>query len=165
MLSSVLKEEEGAHLRKYPAYSSKPLGGKPLFLRALTGALTEEEIPEHLEVINSIKYLGSYALSVAELKKGIEEFLSNVPKNDEDSRQLGADFRIREVRASWEALFTDMRMREFRILRLRVSCGTGAYMRTLAGRIGEAFGTKGLALSINRTKLGRQWNGVWLRSY
>lgn len=165
MLASILKNEEGAHMRSYPAFSSKPAGGIPLFKRALMGTLDEVETPEHMEVIRSIKYTGSYTLSTDELKKGIEEYLEKVPKNDERSKEVGADFRIHDVRASWKELWSGMREREFRVLRLRVSCGSGSYMRTLAGRIGEALGTKSLALSIRRTKLGREWNGVWLKSY
>ena len=32
------------------------------------------------------------------------------------------------------------------------------------GRLGEALGTRGLALSIHRTKIGRQWGGLWMKS-
>lgn len=164
-LTRILALEVGAKKLPYPAYSSKPVDGKPLFLHALSGTISEITIPEHVEFIHRVSYQGSYQLTKEELRAGIEKFLALVPKDDTESKELGRDFRIKEVAESWNAFFETVPERSFRILRLRVVCGSGAYMRSLAERIGTALGTKALALRIKRTKFGKYWKGLWLKSY
>ncbi len=164
-LSKILARETGAHKRAYPAYSSKTVDGKPVFLHALQGTLKAISIPEHIEFIHRITYQGSYALSRVELEAGIERFLALVPKDASGSKELGRDFRITEVRESWKAFFASVPERSFTALRLRVVCGSGAYMRTLAERVGESLGTKALALRINRTHIGKYWMGMWISEF
>jgi tRNA pseudouridine55 synthase len=162
-LKLILKNEEGKCERPYPAYSSKTVNGKPLFLYALEGKLGEIQIPTHEERIYKIKLLSMQRLNAAELRERITAFLARVPKTDEPSKALGADFRIDAVRTSWEKVLEDGR--EYALIRLRVACGSGTYMRSLAGRIGEALGTYALALSIHRTKLGKRAGGFWPTRY
>lgn len=162
-LSFLLKKERGTHVREYPAYSSKTVNGKPLFMYALEGKLGEIEIPKHEECIYKIQMLGKKRVSKTELQARVGAFLALVPKTDEPSKVLGADFRIDAVRASWaNQLLKD---REYALIRLRVVSGSGTYMRSLAGRIGTALGTSALALSIHRTKIGKRWGGFWLKTY
>lgn len=163
VLASALRAERGVHVRKYPSYSSKTVHGKALFLHALEGTLGGIDIPEHQEHIYRIESLGARGVATAELKGSIEAFLAQVPKTDEPSKALGADFRIESVRTSWNEYFNKAGERSFTVVRLRVACGTGTYMRSLAGRIGEALGTKGLALSISRTKIGRRFGPFWMQ--
>ena len=122
ILAGILNEEQGAHMRAYPAYSSKTVDGKPLFLHALEGTLGSIAIPTHLERIYRIRNLGTRRLKAAEMKEEIERFLALVPKTDEPSKMLGADFRINDVRASWEGVFASAGAREFAAVRLRVAC-------------------------------------------
>lgn len=158
-LRAALRREEGAHIRQYPAYSSKTVNGKPLFLYALEGTLGSIEIPEHKEHIYRIRLLGREEISCGVLRARIETLLAKVPKTDEPAKALGADFRIDAVRASWKKVFEQER--DYALVKLRVACGSGTYMRSLAGRIGEVLSTKALALSIHRTKIGKYWNGFW----
>ncbi len=155
-LSAVLRKELGTHTRSYPAYSSKTVDGKPLFLYALEGKLNTITLPMHDETIRSIKSRGSYALSSEELHARITSLLALAPISDEPSKALGADFRIHAVRNSWTtALLTE---RSYTVLKLRVRCGSGTYMRSLAGRIGAALSTSALALSIHRRRIiGVPW--------
>lgn len=167
MLAMVLRPELGAHMRAYPIFSSKTVGGKPLFLHALLGSLSSVEIPEHIEHIYSIRNLGSQVLSREELKEKITKLLDLVPRTMELSKRLGEDFRVDAIRAEWQSLFRNTEERNFTVLRLRVTSASGTYMRSLAGRIGEALGTRALALSIKRTRIGTYaplWR-LWLRSY
>jgi tRNA U55 pseudouridine synthase TruB len=151
-----IKKELGPHSRKYPAFSSKTVSGKPLFLYALEGTLGTVVIPEHIEHIYSIQLLGTEKVPSSELQTRITQSLAKVPRSDESSKLLGADFRQDAVRAEWQKVFSEIpASREFTILRLRVLCGSGSYMRTLAERIGASLGTPALALSIKRTKLGK----------
>lgn len=163
VLRDALRAEEGTHLRKYPSYSSKTVHGKALFLHALEGTLGGIDIPEHYERIYRIDTRGARRVTAAELKSRIEAFLAQVPKTNEPSKALGADFRIESVRNSWNECFEKAGARDFTIITLRIACGAGTYMRSLASRIGEALGTKGLALSISRTKIGRRFGPIWMQ--
>ncbi len=169
-IRKILKEEIGSYSRKYPIFSSKTVNGKPLFLYSLEGTLDTITIPEHIERIYSIQLQRTEQVSKAALQKIIDEHLSVVPRSDEPSKAFGADFRQDEVRERWLAFFKDTPQENFIILKLSVVCGSGAYMRTLAERIGTNFGTNALALSIKRTKLGKYTPlfanlGVWLRQF
>lgn len=160
-IRAVLACEVGKHEHAYPIFSSKTVDGKPLFLHALEGTLADITIPTHTEHIYTAKLLEFKKLSKADLQVRIENFLEKVPKTDEPSKMLGADFRIDAVRASWEKVLEEER--EYGIARVRIVCGSGTYMRSLAGRMGEALGTGALALSIHRTKIGKYWNGFWIQ--
>lgn len=169
ILATVLRSERGAHMRAYPAFSSKTVQGKPLFLHALEGTLSGMKIPEHIEHIYRIRHDGSCIIPSAELKKRIRGLLDRVPRTDEPSKRLGEDFRVDAIRAHWESLFKEIGG-DFTVLHLTVTCASGTYMRSLAGRIGAALGTKALALSIKRTRIGRYlpvWRGrgFWVRAY
>jgi len=157
ILRTTLRNERGVHRRSYPPFSSKTVNGKPLFLYALEGTIGDITIPEHDEQIYNISLQRIATISSDTLAASVREFLAKVPKSDEPSKQLGADFRVKEISECWEAILKDVGPRSFTVLSLRVTCGSGTYMRSLAGRIGEALGTRGLALSINRTKIGKYW--------
>lgn len=169
-LEDALHHECGAHMRAYPAFSSKTVHGKPLFLHALLGTLPHGGMPEHIERIYRIQHYDSYAISNFELETRIAKLLDHVPRTDEPSKRLGEDFRVDTIRVHWELIFKTMHERNFNVLRLKIVCASGTYMRSLAGRIGTSLGTKALALSIKRTKIGKYvplWGGIryWLRTY
>lgn len=169
-LSDILRKEHGAYRRAYPVFSSKTVAGKPLFLHALEGSISSIEIPEHIEHIYRIDMKDQYEVSTETLKEKILELLDRVPRTTEPSKRLGEDFRVDTIRAEWESLFKNAHERHFLVLRLRVTCASGTYMRSLAGRLGESLGTKALALSIRRTKIGRYISvctgfGFWARTY
>jgi tRNA U55 pseudouridine synthase TruB len=164
-LRTVLRAEQGTYMRPYPQFSSKTVNGKPLFLNTLEGGIGQVTIPEHEERIYKISERNITHISSDALAARVAVFLAKAPKSDEPSKRLGADFRIEEVRPSWEALLTEAGQRTFTILSFRVACGSGTYMRSLAGRIGESLGTQALALSIKRTKIGKYWKGWWVRKF
>lgn len=169
ILAAILAEERGAHSRAYPAFSSKTVDGTPLFHHTLAGTLDAKDIPTHLEQIHSLRLADSSIISHQELKTKIASLLDLVPLSNEPSKKLGKNFRIDAVRAQWESTFTLSGERDFTVLRLRVVCASGTYMRSLAGRIGTALGTRALALSIRRTAIGRYLPlgrfGFWIQKY
>lgn len=159
----------GTHIVPYPAFSSKTVAGKPLFLYALEGALGTIDIPEHDETIHAIKLLFRKRVPGALLRDRLDELLAVVPRSDEPSKELGADFRQDVIRAGWRTLLTSIPEREFTVLRLRVACASGTYMRTLAERLGALLDTSALALTIRRTRVGtyKQFGpfGFWTKSF
>ncbi len=168
-LKDALQAETGTHERAYPSYSSKTVDGIPLFLYALKGTLASITIPTHPETIYAVANVATTTISKEVLEKTIVELLHIVPRDDAESKREGADFRQDAVRERWQELFSATPERTFTIVRVRVTAGTGTYMRTLAERIGDAFGTRALALSIKRTKIGRYLpiarTGIWIKQY
>ena len=155
-LPVVLAREVGSYSRRYPAFSSKTVNGKPLFVYALEGTLSDIMIPEHIETIYRIKLTKTECVSTTQLQSRVQEALALVPRSDEPSKILGADFRQDAVRAQWHEFFAKpSSQKEFTVLHLKVTCASGVYMRSLAKRIGTSLGSAGLALCINRTKMGR----------
>lgn len=169
-LSEATDKEHGTHLRKYPAFSSKTVNGKQLFLHKLEGNLSLIDIPEHNETIYRIKNLGLAEISGSELQARVLSLLDLVPRTNAPSKKLGENFRVDYIRQKWELVFAGTKNRNFMVIRIKVICGSGTYMRSLAGRIGESLGTKALALSIRRTEIGKYiqlWRGIgfWVRKY
>ncbi len=160
-IRQILKEEKGSHTRPYPPYSSKTVGGKPLFLYALEGTLDTITVPTHEEHIYHIEFRGATSLSAAKLSQRITAFLAEIPVSHEPSKVLGADFRISAVSESWQRLFQEVGERDFAVLKLKVTCASGTYMRSLAPRLGEALETRAIALSIHRFQIGRYAPGQW----
>jgi tRNA pseudouridine55 synthase len=164
-----LEKERGAHRREYPAYCSKTVHGKPLFLYALTNTLHTITIPTHTERLYRVELLKQEDLSHEELEKRVGTMLDTIRKTNTPSKALGEDFRIDNVRASWKEFF-EHAPESHTVLTVRVCCSSGTYMRSLAGRVGESLHTKGLALSIHRTRIGTFIPlfgeiGFWLRQY
>lgn len=154
-VGGALRAMRGTHRVPYPAFSSKTVAGKPLFLYALEGTLGTIDTPRHDETIYRIELLGRTEVSTCALLERIQRLLSHVPRSEEPSKRLGADFRQDAIRAAWQEVFSTIPDRPFTVLRLRVACASGTYMRTLAGRIGMELGSSGIALSIHRTRIGR----------
>lgn len=153
-LSDALKAQQGAHDVPYPAFSSKTVNGKPLFQYALEGALESIAIPTHTERIYRTQLLAIEQVSKGALEERIGQMLALAPRAPEPSKALGADFRQDAIRAAWTSLFDSLPERTFTVARLRVACASGTYMRSLAARIGETLGTRGMALSIHRSRIG-----------
>lgn len=168
--ADILHRELGAHLRKYPAFSSKTVNGKPLFLYSLEGTLSHTKVPEHIEHIYRIRSQSTYTISATDLETRISKFLDCVPRTNEPSKKLGENFRVDAIRERWTELFKTIPERKFIVLRVTVVCASGTYMRSLASRIGTALESKALALSIKRKKIGTYIPllgsiGFWLRTY
>ncbi len=167
---NALKNELGTHLRAYPVFSSKTVNGRPLFMYALQNTLHTITIPEHPETFYRLSLRSVETLTSDQLAGRVADMLALTPTSDEPSKALGADFRIAAIRPKWAELFKESESRTFTILTIRVVCGSGAYMRSLAGRIGECLGSRGCALSIHRTRIGSYLQlpfgfGTWTRTY
>ncbi len=143
----------------YPAFSSKTFNGKPLFLWSLEGKINQVEIPIRESEIYELEILSNDSIKLAKLRDIVHLKINSIkpiPK-DVESKRLGADFRRVDVLESWANFFTQWSSsdsnHEFQIIKVRCSCSSGTYMRTLASKIGEDLGTNGLALSIVRTHI------------
>ncbi len=150
-LSSVLKTFVGKYKQKYPPYSSKTVGGIPLWKWSRDGKLGEIEIPEKEVEVYSAKVLGEETI----LKKNLEE------KIIEKIQMVSGDFRQKEITKNWQDFFADTKRKDFLISKIEIGCGSGVYMRSLAHALGEKFGCGAVAYSIKRTRVGEeQYKGL-----
>lgn len=149
-IQAVLPQFVGKHTWAYPAFSSKTVQGKPLFLWSLEGRIGEIEIPTREVEIYEIELLGSRS---TKLREEVLSKIASITPDNAESKRLGADFRREAVLKSWERMFQEFPRTSWQVVRVRVRCSSGTYMRTLAERLGEALSIPALALSIVRTKI------------
>jgi tRNA U55 pseudouridine synthase TruB len=135
----------GEFRQQYPHYSSRTVNGKPLFQWAREGRLGEIEIPEAVTYIYDIHLLNKFVISGEKLFEEVQNRIAKVK----------GDFRQEEILDSWKGTFTETNLQNqaFNLIRIRVSCSSGTYMRTLAEKIAQKIGTKGLAWRIRRTEI------------
>ena len=156
MLKNAVPKFIGKVSLPYPAFSSKTVRGKPLFVWALEGRLDEIELPSRESVIYKLSFEGARIVSKEDLRAEIFEKIAkiNPPANDERDDFLGKDFRKKEILDRWSAVLNETNGKEFQIAKFVCAASSGTYMRTLAVEIGKALSAKGLAFSIRRTKIG-----------
>lgn len=168
-IHTVVRAQAGTAVVPYPSFSSKTVDGKPLFQYALEGTLDTISIPTHEETIYRIHGEELREISTEELRRNVKDLISCAPRSLEPSKELGADFRQDAIAHAWQEMLSAIGNRTFVVLTLRVTCASGTYMRTLADRIGKGVGTRGVALSIHRTKIGRYRGllgvGFWTQEY
>lgn len=150
----------------YPSYSSKTVRGKPLFQWALEGKLGEIDIPMQDSRVYHARLDLMYTLSRDELQKRVLKNIELLPLVTEESKANGRDFRRDDVHASWKKIFDEKKNEQYVVAKVVCICSSGTYMRTLGEVLAKKLGTCGLALSIDRTKIGRYWGvGVWWKRY
>lgn len=128
--------------QEYPAYSSKTVEGKQLHELARAGELPDEMPTKEVEIY-SVEEVGKIQnISGVELLNIISKNISLVK----------GDFRQEKIIKRWQEVLKDSNA-DFFVLKIRVNCSSGTYMRSLAHRIGRDLGTGAFALSIKRTKI------------
>ena len=68
--------------------------------------------------------------------------------------KIEGDFRQQDIIEKWSELARVSEIETFTLLTIRVMCGSGAYMRVLAEKIGRLLDVPALAYSIVRTRVG-----------
>ena len=99
-----------------------------------------EEMPSREVEIYSIENLGIRKIKGSEL---IKEVLAKIDL-------VKGDFRQKEITARWSSISQEINDIEFILLKLKVKCSSGTYMRSLAYRIGIDLEIPTLAFSIKR---------------
>ncbi len=156
-LSVVTQKFIGEISLPYPAFSSKTVSGKPLFVWALEGRLNEIDIPLRESVIYKLSLKEARTISKEELRAEIFEKIAKVkptPLSEGQQDFLGKDFRKKEILERWGAALNKASEKKFQIAKFVCIASSGTYMRTLATEIGKSLNTKTLAFSIHRTKIG-----------
>ena len=144
-LKNILSKFTGLIKQFYPPYSSRPVDGKPLFQWAREGKLSEIIIPAHDVLVEDIKIIDQGFISG-------EKLLNKIKKN---ILQVNGDFRQKEIIDIWQDTLKNKKEEKFKIIKLKIICGSGVYVRGIAHDIGLALGVPALAFKIVRTRVGK----------
>lgn len=137
-----LLKSVGDFVQDYPAYSSKPVEGKPLFTWARENRLNEIKIPSHGVSLKEVEYLGRKNVSNVELLTEIREKINLVK----------GDFRQNEILDKWkEALDENMK---YVIDKFIINVSSGFYVRQFVSDMASSFETSGTTFHIKRVKVG-----------
>lgn len=140
----IIKQFTGRIKQSYPPYSSRTVNGKPLFMWAREDKLNEIEIPSHDVFIESIDLIGENTINGEKLLEKIKNDISLVK----------GDFRQAEIINIWNDTLKEKKEENYKTITLRISCGSGVYVRGVAHELGISLGIPALALKIKRTKVG-----------
>lgn len=142
-MSKILEEIKKKKVQKYPAYSSRTVGGKPLFEWARENKIEEIDIPERQIKIFNIEHIDTRL--VISQQDILEEIIQKV-------NLVVGDFRQEEIIQSWkESINPDAKAL---ISSFRADVSSGTYIRGLAETMGEILGNSGIAYVIKRTRVG-----------
>lgn len=130
-----------SYFQQPPRFSSIPIDGQPSFSHAKkkTGKAPDARLVQ----IPSIEFLGLRQISLADLA---HDSLRR-------TKSVQGEFRQPEIKASWRKV-TANSSPELSVCKLRVTCGSGTYMRSLARDLGMKLDTPALAMRITRTRVG-----------
>ncbi|MEN9613942.1 MAG: tRNA pseudouridine synthase tRNA pseudouridine55 synthase [Candidatus Parcubacteria bacterium] len=144
-ISHVLKTFLGKHTQTYPPYSSKPVGGKPLFAHAREGTLGEIEMPTKEVEIYDVALVTTREITREKL---LEEVVAKIA-------MVTGDFRQQEIIASWKkTLEQEDAQQKLTIATIRAEVSSGTYMRSIAHELGKKLGVPALAFLITRMRIG-----------
>lgn len=121
---------------QYPPYSSKPVGGVPLFSHARSGTLPEK-LPTIKGFVKKILFKG---FKETTFEEAIKEKLEIIKK-------IEGDFRQQEILTGWQNFIKDHGGEKCLIGEFEATVSSGVYIRTLATILG------GLAYSIRRIRI------------
>lgn len=160
---------EGIMHFPFPDFSSKTVRGKPLFAWAREGKLHEIRIPIKTTRVYNLSLLRTSTISKATLREEIFKKIDSLPE-PKDPENPWPDFRKADIRARWNTILDASPETHFQTARFSCIASSGTYMRTLAKEIAGALGTKGLAYSIHRTRIGKYIKipflpGFWMKIY
>ncbi|MEK7462469.1 MAG: hypothetical protein AAB618_02745 [Patescibacteria group bacterium] len=167
-LAEVADSLIGEFTFSYPLFSAKTVKGKPLHMWTLEGRLDEIEIPTRTSEIYELELTEIETKPRQEVAAAALQKINTIPEVTDPRKELGADFRRKDVRADWQDVATDYSLpTQYTIAHFRCVASSGAYMRTLATTIASKCGTTGLAYHIQRTKIGNfdKQNRHWSKEY
>lgn len=146
LLMEYVAQMVGKQSQKYPPFSSKPLEGQPLFVKARNGELSEFDLPEHAIEVWNASLIGTRRIEDGALLADIEQSIANVK----------GDFRQERIVHLWRDAVRVLYGLSFDVATIAIHCSSGTYVRVLAHELGKHVGIPALAWRITRTRVG-QW--------
>ncbi|MCA9366607.1 hypothetical protein KC722_03445 [Candidatus Kaiserbacteria bacterium] len=139
----------------YPLFSSKTVGGKPLHTWTLEGRLDEIEIPIARTTLHRLTCTNLRSVVGRDVYEHVNQKIDTIPEVTDERKQLGADFRRKEVHLNWDTWLEYHKNTDIQIATFSAICSSGTYMRSLAEEIGRRVGVSSLAYSIHRSRIGQ----------
>ena len=143
-MAGVLKNIRTKKTQEYPAYSSRTVSGKSLFMWSRENKIEEIDIPKRSIKIFSIEHIHIRAITGREILKEVSEKIAKV----------SGDFRQKEILNIWQNELYARQKEFFLISKFTADVSSGTYIRGLAHEMGKILKTGALAWSIKRTRVG-----------
>lgn len=144
-VEEILKTFIGKSVQEYPAYSSKTANGVQLHTLANKGELPDKMPTREVEI---------YSIDILEEREmGGDALLKEIKAR---VKKVNGDFRQKEIIELWDKNLKDKKD-SFKIIKIKVKCSSGTYMRSLAHNLGSTLGVPALAYSIKRIKIGESF--------
>jgi len=143
-LDKILSRLIGIQNQIYPSYSSKTINGKQLHTLSRAGLIKEGDLP-------------SREVNISEIKELSKKNINNSDLQTEIHRRMGlvkGDFRQKEIMAKWNELLNEIKKCSFEIIKFRLTCSSGTYVRALVRDISKQSGIPMCVFSIERTRVG-----------
>lgn len=135
----------GKFAQEYPAFSSKTVGGKHLHELARLGLITDEdELPSREVEIFNFDKIGERKIKGNILLMEIIRRINLVK----------GDFRQEQIKDKWLERLGDKADVSFNLLKFRVNCSSGTYIRALVRDMSKNNRIPMTVFSILRTKIG-----------
>lgn len=144
-LNSLLQEFQGEYTFSFPPYSSRRIKGKPLFWWARNDRLDEIEIPQKTVQIYKVELVDKKEIQKEELSRQVVEKVNSVQ----------GDFRQEDIKKAWKNILSDSKEDTFTVLKIKVRCSSGTYIRSIADDIGKKLETGAVLLHLKRTRVGK----------
>jgi tRNA pseudouridine(55) synthase len=143
-MESVLKHISSKKTQEYPAYSSRTVSGKSLFMWARENKIEEIDIPRRDIKIFSIEHIHTRQVSGKEIWEEVSQKIALVT----------GDFRQKEILSLWQNALIAIPRETFLISKFKADVSSGTYIRGFAQEMGQFLKTGALAWSIKRTRVG-----------
>ncbi len=143
-IEEVAEKFIGEYEQTYPRFSSKPVDGVPLFAIARGEGIADVDLPKRIVTISKIDFISERIIPENELAENILERIAKVQ----------GDFRQEAICTAWKNILEQKKDEQFQIVKMRIACGSGTYVRVVAHELGKLLGVNALAYKITRTKVG-----------
>ena len=128
--------------QKYPAYSSKPVDGKPLFVHAREGNKVER--PSRAIEIFSCDLVETRIISREDLLTRVKKVCDLVK----------GDFRQKEIVQAWQEIAEKQRLSErFLLVTISLGVSSGTYIRSLTEQFEEIFNIPSVVFELVRNSV------------
>lgn len=143
-MASILEKVQEKKTQEYPAYSSRTVSGKSLFMWARENKIEEIDIPVRSIKIFSIEHIHTRLITGRVILDEVSKKVALV----------AGDFRQEKVLSSWKNQLVARQNEMFIVSKFKVDVSSGTYIRGLANEMGKILKTGALAWSIKRTRIG-----------
>jgi tRNA pseudouridine55 synthase len=130
-----------------PVFSSYRAAGKPMFAWAKEGLSQDISVP--------VRRMSVYEVSVRDVSQVPFGEIADVA--GQRIALVSGDFRQAESSRAWDMLKESHGAESIMLVRLRIQCASGTYIRSLAHELGRRLGTGGIVTDLRRTRVGA-WN-------